>query len=44
MEIFSLVGLALVATAIIVLVRQARGGDVALLISLTAGVLTFFPF
>ena len=36
-------GLALVATAIIVLVRQARGGDVALLISLTAGVLIFFP-
>ncbi|CEP66053.1 Stage III sporulation protein AD [Moorella glycerini] len=41
MEIFQIVGLALTATLIIVLVRQARGGDTALIISLVVGATIF---
>jgi stage III sporulation protein AD len=41
MEIFQIVGLALTATLIIVLVRQARGGDMALFISLVTGATIF---
>ncbi|GEA15972.1 stage III sporulation protein AD [Moorella sp. E308F] len=41
MEIFQIVGLALTATLIIVMVRQARGADTALLISLVTGAIIF---
>ncbi|MBC7324927.1 MAG: stage III sporulation protein AD [Moorella sp. (in: Bacteria)] len=41
MEIFQIVGLALTATLIIVMVRQARGADSALFISLVAGATIF---
>lgn len=41
MEIFQIVGLALTATLIITLVRQARGGDTALLVSLVVGAFIF---
>lgn len=41
MEIFQIVGLALTATAIIVLVRQSRGSEAALLISLVVGATIF---
>jgi len=41
MEIFQIVGLALTATLIIILVRQAQGGDMALLVSLVVGVIIF---
>ncbi|KYH31377.1 stage III sporulation protein AD [Neomoorella mulderi] len=41
MEIFQIAGLALTATLIIVLVRQARGGDTALIISLVVGATIF---
>ncbi|BCV21793.1 stage III sporulation protein AD [Moorella sp. Hama-1] len=41
MEIFQIVGLALTATMIIVLVRQSRGSEAALLISLVVGATIF---
>lgn len=41
MEIFQIVGLALTATLIIILVRQARGGETAVLISLVVGAFIF---
>jgi len=41
MEIFQIVGLALTATLIITLLRQARGGETALLISLVVGAFIF---
>ncbi len=41
MEIFQIVGLALTATLIIILVRQVQGGETALLISLVVGVFIF---
>ncbi|MBE3573630.1 MAG: stage III sporulation protein AD [Moorella humiferrea] len=41
MEIFQIVGLALTATLMIVLVRQARGADAALFISLVTGAIIF---
>ncbi|WP_406676359.1 stage III sporulation protein AD [Moorella sp. ACPs] len=41
MEIFQIVGLGLTATLIIVMVRQARGADTALLISLVTGAIIF---
>jgi stage III sporulation protein AD len=41
MEIFQIVGLALTATLIIVMVRQARGANTALFISLVTGATIF---
>ncbi len=41
MEIFQIVGLALTATLIIILVRQARDGETALLVSLVVGAVIF---
>ncbi|AKX94318.1 stage III sporulation protein AD [Neomoorella thermoacetica] len=41
MEIFQIAGLALTATMIIVLVRQSRGNEAALLISLVVGATIF---
>jgi len=41
MEIFQIAGLALTATLIIILVRQARGGETAMLISLVVGATIF---
>ncbi|MDN5345448.1 MAG: stage sporulation protein [Clostridia bacterium] len=41
MEIFQIVGLALTATLLVVLVRQARGAETALLISLVVGATIF---
>jgi len=41
MEIFQIVGLALTATMIIILVRQSRGSEAALLISLVVGATIF---
>ncbi|MDK2820091.1 MAG: stage sporulation protein [Clostridia bacterium] len=41
MEIFQVVGLALTATLIIILVRQTRGADTALMISVVVGVTIF---
>ncbi|MGI9860024.1 stage III sporulation protein AD [Moorella naiadis] len=41
MEIFQIVGLALTATMMIILVRQSRGSEAALLISLVVGATIF---
>lgn len=41
MEIFQIVGLALTATLIITIIRQSRGSETALLISLVVGAIIF---
>ncbi|WP_258359241.1 stage III sporulation protein AD [Moorella sulfitireducens] len=41
MEIFQIVGLALTATLVIVMVRRVQGADTALFISLVAGAIIF---